>query len=60
MDKLVYSSRKDNKRCYKDCKKCKQSSVRVDDKGYLFGYECMKYDEYIDLACSNDTKDFAY
>ena len=37
-------------KCNKDCRKCnKYDSARIDDKGYLFGYECLKYNETIDL-----------
>ena len=27
--------------CNKDCEKCKQLNVKVDDKGYRWGYVCM-------------------
>ena len=37
-------------KCNKDCHKCrKYGSAKTDDKGYPFGYECLKYDEVIDL-----------
>ena len=37
-------------KCNKDCRKCnKYGSARTDDKGYPFGFECLKYNEAIDL-----------
>lgn len=33
--------------CNKDCKKCKQLNIRTDDKGYPFGYDCMKYGDSV-------------
>ena len=37
-------------KCNKDCRKCnKYGSARTDDKGYSFGYECLKYNEAIDF-----------
>lgn len=30
--------------CKRDCLTCKNLNTRVDDKGYPFAYECIKYD----------------
>ena len=35
------------KTCNKNCRECSKLNVRVDDKGYPFGYECMKYEDSI-------------
>ena len=46
-------------KCNKDCRKCKKyGSVRTDDKGYPFGYECLKHNEMIDLKLVNKEKLF--
>lgn len=46
-------------KCSKDCRKCnKYGSARTDDKGYPFGYECLKYNEAIDLQDVNKEKVF--
>ena len=29
--------------CIKNCRKCKQLNGKTDDKGYPWGYECLKY-----------------
>lgn len=35
-------------KCNKDCRQChKYGSAKTDDKGYPFGYECLKYNESI-------------
>ena len=44
--------------CNKDCSKCKQLSGRTDDKGYPFGYECMKYGDSVFIEQFGDTKVF--
>lgn len=37
-------------KCNKDCRQChKYGSAKTDDKGYPFGYECLKYNESINL-----------
>lgn len=46
-------------KCIKDCRKCnKYNSARTDDKGYPFGYECLKYNEAIDLQDVSKEKVF--
>lgn len=44
--------------CNKDCSKCKQLNGRTDDKGYSFGYECMKYGDSVFAEQFGDTKVF--
>lgn len=44
--------------CNKDCEKCKQLNVKVDDKGYPWGYECMKYGDSVFREKFRDTKEF--
>ena len=45
--------------CNKDCHKCKKyASIRVDDKGYPFDYECLKYNEYVSIQELSNTKYF--
>lgn len=44
--------------CNKDCSKCKQLNSRTDDKGYPFGYECMKYGDSVLEGQFRDTKVF--
>lgn len=33
--------------CNKNCNKCKKLSVRTDDKGYPYGYDCLKYGDSV-------------
>jgi hypothetical protein len=44
--------------CNHDCNKCKNLNVRVDDKGYPWGYECLKYSDYVLREQFRDTKEF--
>lgn len=44
--------------CNKDCIKCKYLSGRTDDKGYPFGYECLKYRDSVFKEKFGDTKKF--
>jgi len=44
--------------CNKDCNKCKYLSGRTDDKGYPFGYECMKYKDSVFEGHFKNTKIF--
>ena len=45
--------------CSKDCNKCQQLNVKVDAKGYPWGYECLKYGDSIFREKFLDTKQFA-
>ncbi len=36
-----------NMKCKKDCRKCSQLNVRIDDKGYPYGYDCLKYGDSV-------------
>lgn len=44
--------------CNKDCTKCKYLSGRIDNKGYPFGYECLKYVDSVFREKFGDTKEF--
>lgn len=44
--------------CNKDCNTCKQLNNKTDDKGYPFGYECMKYGDSVFLEQFGDSKVF--
>jgi hypothetical protein len=44
--------------CNKDCEKCKQLNIKVDDKGYPWGYECLKYGDSVFREHFQDTKEF--
>ena len=45
-------------KCGKDCRECEQGSVRIDNKGYPFGYECLKYKEDIGIEEVTEEKIF--
>lgn len=44
--------------CNKDCTKCKHLSSKTDDKGYPYGYECLKYGDSVFRGQFGDTKEF--
>lgn len=44
--------------CQKNCNNCKQLNIRVDDKGYPYGYECMKYRDSVFESEFESTKYF--
>lgn len=44
--------------CNKDCNKCKQLNTRVDNKGYPFAYECLKYKDSVFREKFSDSKNF--
>lgn len=44
--------------CSRDCKKCKQLNVKVDNLGYPWDYECLKYGDSIFREKFQDTKEF--
>lgn len=44
--------------CNKDCNTCKQLNIRVDNLGYPWGYECLKYNDSVFLDKFKDTKEF--
>lgn len=44
--------------CNKDCNKCKQLNVKTDDKGYPWGFECMKYGDSVFMNEFENTKTF--
>ncbi len=44
--------------CNKDCNKCKYLNGRVDEKGYPYGYDCLKYGDSVFQSDFEDTKEF--
>lgn len=44
--------------CNRNCQTCKSLNGRTDDKGYPFGYECLKYGDSVFLEQFRDTKYF--
>ncbi len=44
--------------CNRDCKKCKWLNTKVDDKGYPWGYECMRYNDSVFSSQFESTKCF--
>lgn len=49
-----------NIECSRDCNKCKQLNIRVDDKDYPWGYECLKYGDSVFREDFTNTKCFRY
>lgn len=49
---------KDEIKCNKDCNKCNRLNIKVDDKGYPWGYECLKYGDSVFKENFQDTKEF--
>lgn len=45
-------------KCSKDCSKCTHLNVRTDDKGYPFGYECLKFGDSVFEETFANTKWF--
>lgn len=45
--------------CHKNCNGCKKLNIRVDDKGYPYGYECMKYENSVFESDFEITKTFS-
>lgn len=46
------------KKCENDCARCKQLNTNTDGKGYLWGYECLKYGNSVFTEKFGDTKEF--
>lgn len=44
--------------CNRNCEKCRQLNARTDDKGYPFGYDCLKYGDSVFQEQFKDTKVF--
>ena len=44
--------------CNKDCKECKSLNIKADNKGYPWGYECLKYGDSVCKEHFRDGKDF--
>lgn len=45
--------------CNRNCEKCRQLNIRTDDKGYPFGYDCLKYGDSVFREQFQSTKVFA-
>ena len=45
--------------CKKNCNDCKNLNIRVDDKGYPYGHECMKYGDSMFESEFEKIKSFA-
>lgn len=44
--------------CNRNCEKCRSLNIRTDDKGYPFGYDCLKYGDSVFLEQFKITKTF--
>ena len=51
--KLAYLTR-----CNRDCNKCKHLNIRTDDKGYPYGYDCLKHNDSVFQPKFRNTKKF--
>lgn len=47
-----------NIQCNKECNNCKYLGARTDEKGYPFGWECLKYNDSINKEDFQSTKEF--
>ena len=45
-------------KCNRNCKQCKQLNIRTDNKGYPFGYDCIKYKNSVFQTEFESTKEF--
>ena len=45
-------------KCHNDCNKCRQLNIKTDNKGYPWGYECLKYGDSVCEEHFKDTKEF--
>ena len=44
--------------CNKDCSHCNHASYQCKNLGYPFGYSCIKFDAFIEVAKAGLTKVF--
>lgn len=44
--------------CDEDCNKCVQLNIRTDNKGYPYGYDCLKYENSVFQSEFESTKVF--
>lgn len=44
--------------CSRDCKKCQSLNTLTDDKGYPWGYECLKHGDTVKKEDFGSTKEF--
>lgn len=45
--------------CNKNCTNCKQLNIKTDNKGYPWGYDCMKYGDSVFEKEFATTKSFS-
>ena len=45
-------------KCNKNCNKCRQLNIRTDEKGYPYGYDCLKYGDSVFQDKFENTKEF--
>ena len=45
-------------KCNKNCNKCRQLNIRTDEKGYPYGYDCLKYGDSVFQDKFESTKEF--
>lgn len=45
-------------KCNKSCNECNYLNTKVDNKGYPWGYDCMKYNDSIFEEDFKNTKEF--
>lgn len=46
------------KKCNIDCSNCKNLNYMTDDKGYVYGYYCMRYNDTVFREEFKSTKTF--
>ena len=46
-------------KCNKNCNKCRKLNVRTDEKGYPYGYDCLKYGDSVFQDKFESTKEFS-
>lgn len=44
--------------CNRNCEKCRYLNGRTDDKGYPFGYDCLKHGDSVSKKDFGSTKTF--
>lgn len=45
--------------CGKNCKNCRHLNVKIDNKGYPWGYDCLKYGDSVFEKDFTSTKSFS-
>lgn len=44
--------------CNRNCNKCRSLNAKTDDKGYPWGYDCLKYGDSVFQEDFESTKEF--